>query len=105
MLKGGNFDGKKSDIWSLGIVLYQMMSYDIYSMNEGIISVNALSQSNYINDILENKCNYYSKELIEMCKSMLKIDYKKRPTTDILLKNPILKYYVDKYNYAIYNRI
>lgn len=56
-----------------------MISLDIYNINSGIVSVNALAKSNYIDELLNKHSKYYSNELISMCKSMLILDYRDRP--------------------------
>lgn len=61
-----------------------MISLDIYNINSGIVSVNVLSQPDYINELLNKHNKYYSNELINMCKSMLILDYKNRPNVYII---------------------
>lgn len=56
-----------------------MISLDIYNINKGIVSVNALAKSNYVDELLNKHNKYYSNELINMCKSMLILDYRDRP--------------------------
>ena len=97
---GGKPYGIKSDIWSLGCILYQMTTLKMPFQGSNFKEV-------YSN---VSKCKYnplpniYSKELDLIIKKLLQIEPEKRPSCDQILKDPIV---IDKLNYLfkanIYN--
>jgi NIMA (never in mitosis gene a)-related kinase len=81
----------KSDIWSLGCILYEMMylkhAFEADSIGELVIN------------ILEGNFNLninagFSDDVINLVKSILIIDANKRPSVDDILKNKILDKYI-----------
>ena len=83
--------GLKSDIWSLGCILYQMATLKMPFQGSNFKEV-------YSN---VSKCKYnplpniYSKELDLIIKKLLQVDPEKRPNCDQILKDPIV---IDKLN-------
>ena len=79
--------GVKSDIWSLGCILYQMTTLKMPF------------QGNNFKEVYNNviKCKYsplpkiYSKELEYIIKKLLQIDPDKRPSAKEILEEPIIK--------------
>ena len=77
----------KSDIWSLGCVLYEMICLTP--------PFKAESMDGLYHKIIKGKYNKipekYSKELNEILKSLFNVNPKERPSCDELLKNSIIK--------------
>ena len=76
----------KSDIWSLGCVLYEMMCLTP--------PFKAENMEGLYHKIIKGKYktnDKYSKELNEILKLLLNLDPKERPSCDELLKNSIIK--------------
>ena len=77
---------KKSDIWSLGCVLYEMLTlyppFRAESM-DGLYKKVIKGQYNKID-------SRYSKDISEIIKLLLTVDIKNRPTCDEILKNKII---------------
>ena len=79
--------GIKSDIWSLGCILYQMTTLKMPFQGNNFKEV--------YNNVL--KCKYaplptiYSKDLNLIIKKMLQIDPDKRPSASEILEDPIIK--------------
>ena len=73
---------KKSDIWALGVILYDLLTFKNSFMSFSQIEMtNNITQGIYplIND------NYYSKDIIHLCYSILKVDPSERPEIDYIL--------------------
>ena len=73
---------KKSDIWALGVILYDLLTFKNPFMSFSQIEmINNITQGIYplIND------NYYSKDIIHLCYSILKVDPSERPEIDYIL--------------------
>ena len=86
-VRNGKPYGIKSDIWSLGCILYQMSTLKMPFQGNNFKEV--------YNNVL--KCKYpplpeiYSKELNLIIKKMLQIDPDKRPSASEILEDPIIK--------------
>ena len=85
--------GLKSDIWSLGCILYQMATLKMPFQGNNFKEVyNNVSKCKY-----QPLPNIYSKELDLIIKKLLQIDPEKRPSCLEILKDPIIieksKYY------------
>eukprot|EP00922_Rhytidocystis_sp_ex-Travisia-forbesii_P038221 GHVS01056932.1.p1 GENE.GHVS01056932.1~~GHVS01056932.1.p1 ORF type:complete len:583 (-),score=107.81 GHVS01056932.1:429-2177(-) len=82
--------GNAADIWSLGCVLYELCTFKTPYHNAYPINV-------LIDSLLDPKAvpsipaGYYSSELIALCDRMLQKDPKKRPSTQELLKAPLVQ--------------
>ena len=94
----------KSDIWSLGCVLYEMICL--------IPPFKAENMEGLYQKIIKGKYKIpdkYSNELNEILKLLLKVEPKERPTCDELLKNSVIKNKIEffeenkKYNDDISN--
>ena len=81
----------KSDIWSLGCILYEMMylkhAFEADSIGELVINI---LEGNFNMNINAG----FSDEVIKLVKSILIIDANKRPSVDDILKNKILEKYI-----------
>ena len=78
--------GLKSDIWSLGCILYQMATLKMPFQGNNFKEVyNNVSKCKY-----QPLPNIYSKELDLIIKKLLQIDPEKRPSCQQILKDPIV---------------
>ena len=97
---GGKPYGLKSDIWSLGCILYQMTTLKMPFQGSNFKEVyNNISKCKY-----QPLPNIYSKELNLIIKKLLQIDPEKRPNCQEILQDPIV---IEKikflFNTNIYN--
>ena len=77
----------KSDIWALGVLLYEMMTFKMpFNAN----SLPSLSLK-IIRGYYQPPPSSYSKDLIDLVKRCLNLDPKKRPTAESILKLPFIK--------------
>ena len=77
----------KSDIWALGVLLYEMMTFKMpFNAN----SLPSLSLK-IIKGYYQPPPSSYSKDLIDLVKRCLNLDPKKRPTAESILKLPFIK--------------
>ena len=89
----------KSDIWALGVMLYEMMTFKMpFNAN----SLPALSLK-ILRGIYQQPSSYYSKDLINLVKQCLTLEPKKRPSAEIILKMNFIKKricgYLDEINF------
>ena len=89
----------KSDIWALGVLLYEMMTFKMpFNAN----SFAALSLK-ILRGIYQPPPSYYSKELINLVKVCLNLEPKKRPSAETILKMEFIKKricgYLDEINF------
>ena len=89
IINGEKYD-YKSDLWSLGIILYQMMTLRLPfdSNNFATLSMKII-KGEYNKNI-----NGYSKELKEICFGLLNIDKKKRLSLEEILNKKIIQDYI-----------
>ena len=89
----------KSDIWALGVLLYEMMTFKMpFNAN----SLPALSLK-ILRGIYQCPSSYYSKDLINLVKQCLTIEPKRRPSAEMILKTNFIKQricgYLDEINF------
>ena len=81
----------KSDIWSLGCILYEMMylkhAFEADSIGELVVNI---LEGNFNMNINAG----FSEGVINLVKKILVIDANKRPSVDDILKDKILKNYI-----------
>ena len=77
----------KSDMWSLGCVIYEMAALEPPFKASDLQSLYKKVKAGEYRQI----STYYSTELAEIIRLLLKVKPKERPDTDALLKNPIFK--------------
>ena len=83
MLKGKEYDGEMSDIWSCGIVLYSMLT--------GCLPCAESKETVILNKIMSNQYiipNYLSHDAIDLLNLMLQLDFKKRIKIKDIMKHP-----------------
>ena len=77
----------KSDIWALGVLIYEMMTFKMpFNAN----SLPSLSLK-IIRGYYQAPPTSYSKDLIDLVKRCLNLDPKKRPSAENILKLPFIK--------------
>ena len=77
----------KSDIWALGVLLYEMMTFKMpFSANSFPILVVKILRGNYT-----PPPTIYSKDLREIIDKCLIVDYRKRPAIQQILNFPIIQ--------------
>ena len=77
----------KSDIWALGVLIYEMMTF---KMPFNGISLASLSLK-ILKGFYQAPPTSYSKGLIDLVKRCLNLDPKKRPSAENILKLPFIK--------------
>ena len=77
----------KSDIWALGVLLYEMMTFKMpFNAN----SLPSLSLK-ILRGTYQYPSSYYSRDLINLVKQCLTIEPKKRPSAEMILKMNFIK--------------
>ena len=84
----------KSDIWSLGCVIYEMCALNPPFRAQSMDDLFKKVIRGYYPDI----SNRYSKDLSEILKLMIQIEVGARPSCDELLKMPIIKKRIEFFN-------
>jgi len=77
----------KSDIWALGVLIYEMMTF---KMPFNATSLSSLSLK-IIKGVYPPLPKSYSKDLIDLVRRCLNIDPKKRPGVESILRLPFIK--------------
>ncbi|KAG1667991.1 hypothetical protein FOA52_000635 [Chlamydomonas sp. UWO 241] len=76
-----------SDLWSLGCVLYEMMTFRLPVEARSLAELRSkVSRGKYTP--LSPSSGIYSSELISMCHALLTVDPNRRPTLDMILQSP-----------------
>ena len=92
----------KTDIWSLGVVLYEMccLKLPFESNNIAQLSIKIM-KGKY--DPIPNR---YSKNMANLIKDMLNIDQKLRPNITEVMQSPLIKnYHINKYSNKSYKNL
>ena len=82
-LSGKSYDGYKNDVWSLGIILYAMVT--------GQLPWTKQNQNELFDQIIKAEYKiptYLSENLANLIKSMMHINENQRPTTKQILESP-----------------
>jgi 5'-AMP-activated protein kinase catalytic alpha subunit len=74
ILRGEDYQGETADVWSIGVILYQMLT--------GFLPFSGDNENEYINNLLQNEISYPS-EISFPCQDLLR---------NILQKDPIKRY-------------
>ena len=78
----------KSDIWALGVLIYEMMTFKMPFNAESLPSLSLkIIRGNY----QPPPSGSYSKDLIDLVKRCLSLDPKKRPNVENILRLPFIK--------------
>ena len=77
----------KSDIWALGVLLYEMMTYKMPFNANSFASLSL----KIIKGFYKEPPSSYSKDLIDLVKRCLNRDPKKRPSAENILKLPFIQ--------------
>ncbi|KAF9929653.1 Serine/threonine-protein kinase Nek2 [Linnemannia zychae] len=77
----------KSDIWSLGCVIYEMCALEPPFLADTQAQLSARIKEGRVRSLPSN----YTQELDSIVKAMLQVNSRKRPTTKDLLNNPLIK--------------
>jgi serine/threonine protein kinase len=79
--------GKKADVWSLGVVLYELMALKKPFSGGSIRDLVKNVMTGHVDPLPE----LYSKELRELCMSMLNLDPEKRPSITDIFEIPVVR--------------
>ena len=97
----------KSDIWALGVLLYELMTFKFPFTAESIpLLSNKISKGKY-----KPPPSIYSSEIIDLLKHLLNVQARERPSVDEILKLPIIKNRIKtfldevKYNKDLYTKL
>ena len=95
MLENKKYNGKKSDIFTLGITFYYILNgFELKKFRK----INKDNYKEYLNDILLNAKNNFSPECFDVISKMLKVDEKERPSIEEILKH---KFFAEEVNNSI----
>ena len=100
MIESKPYDSK-SDIWSLGVLLYEMMTFKMpFNANSLASLIIKITRGNYIPPPV-----IYTKDLRELVSKCLTLDPKNRPTIKEILGMPFIKFHIKSFlDEAQYNK-
>ncbi|XP_053380430.1 serine/threonine kinase-like domain-containing protein STKLD1 isoform X2 [Mercenaria mercenaria] len=83
---------EKSDVWSLGCVLFELVTAWLYNSQEAIAKLQDIrKEPGILDEIFEDIAKHYSDALISVLAGMLKVNHTQRATLGSLLNMPIVR--------------
>jgi NIMA (never in mitosis gene a)-related kinase len=82
---------EKSDIWSIGCILYELLTYSMPFDAPNYVGLCKKIQKGIYTPLNDNIKKFYSKELISVLDLILQVDPEKRPSVKDIKKYPIFK--------------
>lgn len=79
----GQTPNRKSDIWSLGCVTYELMKFNLPYLGQNLDEIRSAIKQDYLErNALEDVSSRYSKRLNYLCRAMLCINETMRPSLE-----------------------
>jgi serine/threonine protein kinase len=88
---------KKADVWSLGIVLYEMMALKRPFVSQSMKGL----MTAIVSGVYEPPPTQYSPELCALLSTMLAVDEAHRPSAGDILRSPVIERYVHQFEASI----
>ena len=92
VMLGQKLDGKKVDVWCLGLVLYELLSLTFVCEHVGLLGALAIKSAAAVPAMLENIPEEagYSTEIRKVALRMLAVDPAERPSMEAILRKKLL---------------